>query len=42
MQKNYGEDTIIKNSYLYNQQVDEKKPNWINTKIQKNLLEDES
>lgn len=39
---NYGEEAIVKKSYLFNQQVNEKIPNWINTYVQRNLLSDES
>ena len=38
----YGEDTIDKNSYLFNAQVDHTSPNWIEGRININELADES
>ena len=42
MQQEFNEHSIKRHSRLYNQQVDEKNPNWINTLIRTNLLEDET
>ena len=38
----YGDETISKNSYLINVQVDEKSPNWVPAKVQINEVADES
>ena len=38
----YGEDSVKTESILVSQQVNEKLPNLIDTRVQNNLLDDES
>ena len=38
----YGEDSVKTESHLVSQQVNEKIPNFIDTRVQKNILDDES
>ena len=41
-QDEFGTESVKKVSTFKNQQVDEKKPNWINLMLQKNTLSDET
>ena len=38
----FGEETISRRSYLFNQQVDNKIPNWVDGRISMNEVADES
>ena len=40
MQREFGDSSVQQFSFLKNQQVDEKKPNWVNTLIQRNIVDD--
>ena len=41
-QEGYGSDSILKQSYLWSSQIDEKVPSWVRSTININELEDES